>query len=379
VVRNLSSAQRQLRAEVRSFADQLEPEPLHRSTGEQFKYLVGFQSRLDNAGLAVVAWPEQYGGRNLGVAEYAIVCDELGRARTPEVINFVAIDVIAPALLAFANPSQLERWLPPMTSAAEVWCQLFSEPDAGSDLANLRTRADRCADGWTINGQKVWSTWAQYAKWGLLLARTGPQESRHRGISAFVFDMSTSGIEVRPLKTMTGSEEFAEVFFDNVQLSAESLIGEVDGGWQVAQVMLTAERGPYAIRRSAVLRGALTGLCGLAAGTSDVLIRQEVAKSIIAMELLDLRIAGVVSSLERGEQVGSDSALTKLLLGKVEQTILSTALRAIGQFGVTLDRSDSEFATWMDRYLFSRASTIYGGTEQIQRNIIGERILGLPR
>jgi len=251
------------------------------------------------------------------------------RAEAPEVINFVGIDVIAPALLVYADAEQLATWLPLMASAEEIWCQLFSEPDAGSDLASLRTRAEKTDAGWTINGQKVWSTWAQFATWGLLLARTGTAEDRHRGITAFVIDMATPGIDVRPLTTMTGSAEFAEVFFDNVELPDTALLGELGGGWQVAQVMLTAERGPYAIRRSAVLRGAMTGLQRLATGTADPLARQRVAEATIAMELLDLRIADVVATLRRGEEIGADSALTKLFLGQLEQTIFSVAMEIL--------------------------------------------------
>ena len=375
----LNEDQQAFRSEVRSFTSQLEAEPLHHSVEEQFKYLVDFESRLHGAGLAAVAWPTEYGGRGLSPVEYAIVCDELGRAEAPEVINFVGIDVIAPALLAYAGEDQLAGWLPPMASAEQIWCQLFSEPDAGSDLASLRTRAERTTTGWTINGQKVWSTWAQFAVWGLLLARTGTPEDRHRGITAFVIDMETPGIEARPLNTMTGSAEFAEVFFDDVHLPESAVLGELGGGWQVAQVMLTAERGPYAVRRSAVLRGALTGLHKLASGITDPLARQRVAEATIAMELLDLRIADVVATLRRGEEIGADSALTKLFLGQVEQTIFEVALELLGMAGVAFDGSNATVVAWAERYLYSRASTIYGGTQQIQRNIVGERLLGLPR
>jgi alkylation response protein AidB-like acyl-CoA dehydrogenase len=376
---SLNEDQQQFREEVRAFTSQLEPEPLHHSVDEQFKYLVDFEHRLHDAGLAAVAWPTEYGGRGMSPLEYAIVCDELGRAEAPEVINFVGIDVIAPALLVYADAEQLATWLPLMASAEEIWCQLFSEPDAGSDLASLRTRAEKTDAGWTINGQKVWSTWAQFATWGLLLARTGTAEDRHRGITAFVIDMATPGIDVRPLTTMTGSAEFAEVFFDNVELPDTALLGELGGGWQVAQVMLTAERGPYAIRRSAVLRGAMTGLQRLATGTADPLARQRVAEATIAMELLDLRIADVVATLRRGEEIGADSALTKLFLGQVEQTIFSVAMEILGMGGIAYDSHDAAVVAWVERYLYSRASSIYGGTAQIQRNIVGERLLGLPR
>ena len=375
----LTPSQERFAAEVRAFTADIEPEPLHASVDDQFKYLVDFQRRLHDAGLATVAWPTEYGGRGLSVVEYAVVCDELGRARAPEVVNFVAVDVIAPALLAYSPPSRLREWLPAIASAEEVWCQLFSEPDAGSDLASLRTRAEHTGDGWTITGQKVWSTWAQFASWGLLLARTGVPEDRHRGISAFVLRMDTPGVDVRPLKTMTGSAEFAEVFFDGARLPGDALVGEAGGGWDVAQVMLTAERGPYAIRRSAVLRGALTGLHRLAAAGTDPVQRQSVVRATVAMELLDLRIADVVGQLTRNEDVGSGSALTKLLLGQVEQAIFSAAIDLLGLNAGGRDARDAELALWVERYLYSRGATIYGGTQQIQRNIVGERLLGLPR
>jgi alkylation response protein AidB-like acyl-CoA dehydrogenase len=374
----LSDEQSAFREEVQLFTGTLTPEPHHQSLQDQFEFLVQFERQLHQAGLAVVSWPEEYGGRGLSALEYAIVCEELGRAQAPEVINFVGLDVIAPALIAFCNPSQLREWLPKMASAEEVWCQLFSEPDYGSDLANLRTRAIERTSGWRVTGQKVWSTWAQFSKLGLLVARTGEVEERHRGISAFVVDMTLPGIEVRPLRTMTGSAEFAEVFFQDVELPRESLLSEVGHGWNVAQVMLAAERGPYAIRRSAVLRGALTGLVQDAAQKRSC-NRQRIAEAIIAMELLDLRIRDIVTQLTSGKEIGSESALTKLLLGQVEQTIFSAALGEMGMNGIGFDPARTSDLAWVERYLYSRASTIYGGTAQIQRNIIGERILGLPR
>jgi alkylation response protein AidB-like acyl-CoA dehydrogenase len=351
------------------------------STGPQdhVPALVDFQRRLDEAGLAAVAWPVEYGGAGLGPVEYAIVCEELGRSRSPELINFVALDVIAPALLRYERPERLAAWLPRMASAEDIWCQLFSEPDAGSDLASLRTRATLTDAGWRIQGQKVWSTWAHYASWGLLLARTGSPESRHRGITAFVVDMSIPGITVRPLRTMTGSAEFAEVFFENVVLGPDTVVGEVDRGWDVAQVMLTAERGPYAIRRSAVLGAALTGLRGLLDRHDDVHLRRCVVDATIAMEILDLRMAGVLDQLCKGEEIGPEAALTKLMLGRVEQCIFSAAATVNGMKTAAWPLEDPEGCYWSEGFLFSRAATIYGGSQEIQRNIAAERLLGLPR
>src|SRR3954452_24542813 len=219
---------------------------------ERFAWLVDYQRRLHEAELAVVSWPKEYGGRGLSLFDAITVAEALGRAEAPELINFVAIEVVAPALMAFADDEQLSRWLPPMASAESVWCQLFSEPDAGSDLASLRTRAVQDGDCWRISGSKVWSTWAQFADKGLLLSRTGPLETRHKTIGAFVIDMRQPGVEVRPLVTMTGSAEFAEVVFDDAIVCGDDVVGDVGKGWSVAMRMLENERGPYALRRVAV-------------------------------------------------------------------------------------------------------------------------------
>ena len=369
------------RQEVREFTGSIGPEPEFSTDEDHFQFLVEFQQRLNAAGLTAVAWPSLYGGRDLTPKEYAIVCEELGRARAPELINFVGIDVLAPALMAFCRPEQLRSWLPPMAAADHIWCQLFSEPDAGSDLTDLRTRAKRVPGGWSISGQKVWSTWAQYADFGVLLARTGTQESRHRGISAFVVDMANPAITVRPLRTMTGVSEFAEVFFDDARLPDDSIVGVPDEGWKVAQLILMSERGPYAIRRAAVLRGALSGLRELAVslGHSSTELRRSIVDAVIDMRLLDLRIANVVDQLCAGHTIGNEAAITKLLLARTEQRIFTVAMGLLGSSGSAWDPSDHPISQWVERYLYSRASTIYGGTWEIQHNIIGERLLGLPR
>ena len=221
---------------------------------------MAFQRSLHAAGLAVPTWPVSLGGRGLGAAAAAIVSDELGRAGAPEVINFVATDIVAPTLMRYAEPDRLAALLPPMAGADEIWCQLFSEPDAGSDLAALRTRAVPAGDGWTVTGEKVWSTWAQFARYGLLLARTGDLSQRHRGLTAFVVDMRRPGVSVHPLTTMTGDDEFAAVRFDGVELDGGSVVGEVGEGWAVAMHVLAFERGPYAVRRASVVRGSLERL-----------------------------------------------------------------------------------------------------------------------
>lgn len=377
--RALTTEQRVFADEVRRFTSALTPEPTHASLEAKFRYLSSFQRSLHEAGLAVPTWPKRFGGRGLDAVAAAIVSDELGRASAPEVINFVATDIVAPALMRFAADDRLERWLPAMASADQVWCQLFSEPDAGSDLASMRTRSVPVSDGWLVSGEKVWSTWAQFATYGLLLARTGPPDSRHRGITAFVIDMASPGVDVRPLTTMTGEDEFAAVHLDEVRVGPDDVVGEVGGGWAVALYMLAHERGPYAVRRASVLRGALGRLLEQArSGMLDPALRDAVVGAHIDMELLDLQINRVVDQIERGDVGGSDAPITKRLLTIADQSIFAVQHRIGGATGMAWEHGNATERIVAD-FLYSRAASIYGGAQEIQRNMIAERLLGLPR
>ena len=366
----------QLSAEVEAFIDR---NPIgHAPAGldERFKWLVDFQRRLHEANLAVVSWPTELGGRGLSPFDAIVVAEDLGRAKAPELINFIATEVVAPALMAYASHEQLLRWLPPMASADVVWCQLFSEPDAGSDLGSLRTKAVWDGEVWRITGTKVWSTWAQYADRGLLLARTGPLETRHKTIGAFVIDMDQPGIDVRPLVTMTGAAEFAEIAFDDVIARPEDVVGEVDQGWAVAMRMLENERGPYAMRRVAVLSAGITVLHDMARQRElSPTQRHQVVDATITMRLLELRAARVAALLDAGEPLGAESTLTKVALTQAEQEIFAVTHDLLGPGGLAWSGEEPEE---VELYLYSRAASIYGGSAQIQRNVLAERFLGLP-
>jgi alkylation response protein AidB-like acyl-CoA dehydrogenase len=289
----------------------------------------------------------------------------------------VAIEVVAPALLAHASPEQLERWLPPMAPAEDVWCQLFSEPDAGSDLASLATRATRNGDDWLVTGQKVWCTWGQFARRGLLLARTGSPESRHRGITAFVLDMAAPGVEVRPLRTMTGVSEFAEVFLDGASIPDIDRVGPEGGGWGVALAMLAAERGTYAVRRASVIRAALGEVLARARSCPiSARARAAVLRATIELHLLDLNIGALVQAMGTPGAVAPDAAITKTSLTRAEQAVFAGAQEVLGLDGLAWAGGQPPV---VESYLYSRAASIYGGSSQIQRNVIGERLLGLPR
>jgi alkylation response protein AidB-like acyl-CoA dehydrogenase len=339
------------------------------------RYLVDYQARLHSAGLVVPGWPVRFGGRGRSVREATAVSVALGAGGAPELINFVATDVIAPGLIAFAEDRLLRTWLPRMASAEEIWCQLFSEPDAGSDLTSLRTKAISDGDNWIVTGQKVWSTWAQFARFGLLLARTGRPDDKHRGISAFVVDMATPGIDVRPLRTMTGASEFAEVHFHDVELRCESLVGGVNQGWAVAQTILNAERGTYAARRAAVIEAAFRRTLDTVKGATSPHDRQSISRTLTAIRLLQWQVSKVGEFCEQGHEIGTEAAKTKLLMTRAEQQTFDLAFRLLAKGPAAFDH-DEPFA---DEYLYSRAASIYGGTTEIQLNILGERALGLPR
>ena len=352
-------------------------EPVAATEGEWFDYSVRMQRHLNDHGLVGLEWPAEYGGRGLDPVAAARVMRRLSVAGVPELANYVGIDVLAPVLIELMDGVRLARWLPAMAAATEVWCQLFSEPEAGSDLASLRTRAEPDGDGWRVSGQKVWSTWAHYATWGVLLARTGTTESRHRGITAFVVDMSTPGIDVRPLRTMTGTAHFAEVFLDDVRLPADAVIGEVGRGWAVTMQFLDHERGSYPASRAGLLRRAYTQLrdrlpAGLAPEAAARLGRIEVR-----LDALDALASTLIGRLAAGEPLGPDAAVSKVLLSRTEQLLYDEIFAHSGDDG--LFWAGESVPRDIQDYLYSIAATIYGGARNIQLNIIAERGLGLPR
>lgn len=352
--------------------------PRYTDSAERFMAdLVGFQARLHKAGLAVVSWPSRYGGRDLDPGASATVARRLGELGAPELANFVGIEVLAPALIRFAAGEQLDSWLPAMADASELWCQLFSEPDAGSDLAALRTAARREGEGWVVTGTKIWSTWGHLARWGVLLARTGTTEERHHGITAFVVDMTADGVDARPLRAMTGRAEFAEVFLDDVYVPDEMVVGSPGQGWDVTLHILGSERGPYAVRRAAVIRTVLNEVLDTARRLDlPASVRDEIARAVITVRMLDLRIETVVADLAVGRYPGPEAAITKLMLTKAEQDVMAAAHRvqSLGSLAWS-----GETPAPVGDYLYSVAASIYGGSAQIQRNLIGERLLGLPR
>jgi alkylation response protein AidB-like acyl-CoA dehydrogenase len=310
-----------------------------------------WQRRLHGAGFAGVHWPETYGGRGLTDAHWAAWLEEAAGAGVPPVLNMVGLVLAANALLAFGTDAQKAAHLPPTVTGERVWCQLFSEPDAGSDLASLQTRAVRDGDAFVVNGQKVWSSGASFSDWGILLARTDPDVPKHKGISFFVLDMSSPGVSTRPLRQMTGEAEFDEVFFDDVVVPADALVGPLHGGWGVAMATLTNERG--FIGASAVSLG--RRLDAVAADLPSDRVRRDRLVELITEGRALQRLAE-----RQGPVATTASSLVKLGLAEMALPLASARddLAAVVQ---------------------APGARLGGGTSEVQKNIIGELILGLPK
>jgi alkylation response protein AidB-like acyl-CoA dehydrogenase len=374
------------RAELRAWLDANVPrQPLPPTLEEEAAFLTAWQRKLFDAGWAAVHWPRGYGGRGASLTEQAIFQEEMSRARAPQMMNRVGINLVGPTLIACGTEQQRQRYLPRILSCEEIWCQLYSEPDAGSDLASLRTRAESDGDVFRVNGQKVWTSYAQFASFGILLARTDDGAPTHRGISCLIVDMRTPGITIRPLKQITGSAEFSETFFDNVAVPNESIIGELNAGWKVASTTLAHERGTAFPFKEQVLHkiyvDELADLLRERSQQADPITRQAFAARFIDVEIMRLHNCRMMTRLARGELPGAESSVVKLFWADLTQSLSELALRSLGPaaqlpYGSSHCVADGR---WQQRALWSRCASIAGGTSEIQRNIIATRLLGLPR
>jgi alkylation response protein AidB-like acyl-CoA dehydrogenase len=349
------------------------------SLADEFAFLHDWQRRLHAAGYVGLLWPVAYGGRGAPPTQQAILNEELARARAPQLLNRVGVNNTGPTLIAHGTEEQKRRFLPNILSGDEVWCQLFSEPGAGSDLAAIRTRATADGDGFRVSGQKVWTSYAELSRWGILLARTDPAAPKHRGLTYFLLDMRSPGITCRPLRQLTGSTEFSEVFLDAVPVGREHVVGAVNGGWEIAMTTLAHERGTgFAFKEQVLQRIALDDLIALArdAGRGgDPLVRQDIARGWIDVEIMRLMNCRTLTRLERGEEPGPESSLVKLFWASLTQRLHETALALGGPAAQT----DAGGRRWQQAFLWSRVGSIAGGTSEIQANIIAQRLLGLPR
>jgi alkylation response protein AidB-like acyl-CoA dehydrogenase len=370
-------AEQAFRAELRAWLSANVPRDAPPETLEaEAAYLTAWQRCMYDAGWVAVHWPSEHGGRGASLTETAIFQEEMARARAPQMMNRVGINNVGPTLIAHGTEAQRRRYLAKILSAEEIWCQLYSEPNAGSDLAALRCRAERQGDHFLVNGQKVWTSYAQFAAFGILLARTDPAAPPHRGISCLLVDMRSPGITIRPLRQLTGSAEFSETFFDNVVVPRENLIGVEHAGWAVATTTLAHERGTAFSFKEQVLHKVyvdeLGELLRARGAVGDPVLRQRFAACVIAVELMRLHNCGTMTRLARGELPGAESSIVKLFWADLTQEVTALAVDLLGPAAQLVGR-------WQQRMLWSRCASIAGGTNEIQRNIVAQRLLGLPR
>lgn len=345
---------------------------------EQLERLRDWNRRLAEAGYAAISWPREYGGRDAGIMDQVVLAEEMSRAGAPGTLNPIGISNIAPAIMRFGTDEQKRTLLPRMLRGDDIWCQGFSEPNAGSDLASLSTRAVLDGDTFIVNGEKVWNTFGNLADWCELLVRTDPGAPRHKGISCLLVDMRSPGIEVRPLVTMTGEAEFNQIFFTDVRVPRSGLLGPLDDGWRVAMHTLAHERGSVAAlhlgtrKKVAQLLEAARSTTVDGARAADLpTVRQSLARVYLEAEYLKLLSDKATSAALHGRPAGPEGSLGKLVWSEVESHIADAAGEVLGP-GANAGR-------WGRDRLAVRGFSIAGGTTQVNKNIIAERVLGLPR
>ncbi|MGH3411886.1 MAG: acyl-CoA dehydrogenase family protein [Marmoricola sp.] len=383
------------RAEVRAWLeDHLSGEFAElRGTGgpgrehEAYDGRLAWNRHLAEHGWTCLGWPVEHGGRGLPLARQVIFHEEYARANAPATVNHLGEQLLGPTLIAYGTPEQQARFLPRIRAVEELWCQGYSEPDAGSDLAGVRTRARLEGDHWEVDGQKIWTSLAHQADWCFVIARTGPAPDdgtpkRHRGLSYLLVPMDQPGVEVRPIVQLTGTSEFNEVFFTGARTDADMVVGEPGQGWSVAMATLGFERGVSTLGQQVGFRRELDALVGLARANGaydDPVLRDRLARASVELEVIRFNALRMLSQEGQGEQVAGSDSITKLLWARWHRTLGELAMQVRGPDGVVVHGEDGELDEWQRLFLFTRADTIYGGSDEIQRNILAERVLGLPR
>jgi len=373
----LTSDEQAFRDEVRTWLEGNHPGPEpDGDDAAKFQFQRDWQLRMHEDGWAGISWPKEYGGRGASLLEQTIFYSEMARANVPRPANILGLVMGGPVVMAHGDESQKERFLEPILSAQEIWCQGFSEQESGSDLASLKTKATKVDGGWTVTGQKVWTTLAHVSKWCMLVARTDSEAPKHKGLTYFICDMEQDGIEVRPLVQITGEAEFNEVFFNEAFIPDENVIGGVGNGWMVAITTLMNERAGLGASAAVGIANDLDALIGVVNERSlgsDPILQQRVAKLKMGAEALRL---GALRSLSTQMQTGTpgpEGSLSKWQWGAINQELTELATDVLGPEGIERDEE------WTYKLLRSRANSIEGGTTEVLKNIIAERVLGLPK
>jgi alkylation response protein AidB-like acyl-CoA dehydrogenase len=372
----LSPDEVQFRDELRAWLEENHPGPEPAGADEAFEFRRDWQRRLHEDRWAGLTWPREYGGRAATLMQSAIFNQEMVRAKVPSPANILGLVMGGPVVIAYGSDEQKRRFLEPILSAEEIWCQGFSEPDAGSDLASLKTRAVKVDGGWRISGQKVWTSFAHNAKWCMLLARTDPDAKKHEGLTYFLMDMDQKGVEARPLRQLTGESEFNEVFIEDALVPDENVIGDPGEGWKVAITTLALERAGLSLGSAIAIQIQLRELAAMIrelGREQDPAVRQRFGELCVKAETMRLNGARGLSFVIRHGMPGPEGSITKIQWAEVNQAMTEFAVQVRGLEGVLDD------TPWSYRMLRARANSIEGGTSEIQKNILAERVLMLPR
>jgi alkylation response protein AidB-like acyl-CoA dehydrogenase len=376
---DLTFSERELafRDELRAWFDAFDPGPEpERDEDAHYTWRRDFQRELAAGGWAAVHWPPEYGGRGATLTESAIFFEELGRSGAPLPANVLGLLLAGPTIMTWGTPDQKDRYLTPILTAEEIWCQGFSEPDAGSDLASLKTRAVRDGDGWVVSGQKVWTSGAQYSKWCMLVARTDQDVPKHKGLTYFLMDMEQDAVQVRPLRQITGESEFNELFIDGARIPDANVLGGVGNGWKVALTTLMNERAGLAFFLQVRLRQLLDQLIDEAAGRGlldDPVVADRLGELHLKAEVLRLTAYRGLTTIEKYGQPGPEGSLTKWMWSETNQQLTQFAADLLGPSALQAG------GRWSYELLRARGNSIEGGTTEVLKNIVAERVLGLPR
>lgn len=390
---NLSTDEIKFRDELRRWLSANAPtdwdERREESMESRFEYLKRWQRKLYEGGWAGISWPKEYGGRGASLMEQVIFWQEMALASAPPLANVLGLGIIGPTIIAFGTEAQKKRHLAKILSAEEIWCQGFSEPDAGSDLANVRCEAKLEGDHYIVNGQKVWNSYGWAAHWCELVVRTDPDVPKHKGLTVLLLDMKTPGVEVRPLRQMTGETEFNELFFHDVRVPVTNVVGKVNEGWGVAMGTLMHERGTFGAGLQITYRRNMQRLIDLARSaerhgrpaSEDPVVRQKLAQCYAEIEIMRCNQMRAFSRINATGVPGPEGSIQKIFWSELNQRFQQIAQEVMGPYG-QLEAGDEhaiDNGMWAYGYLRSRGNTIEAGTSEIQRNIIGHFVLGLPK
>jgi len=387
---NLTADEQTFRDEFRGWLKANVPAPWtggglnSESRNEYVDYLRRWQRTLFEGGWAGIAWPKKFGGRGATLMQQALFQEELALADAPHLIGTIGLSLVGPTIIAMGSEEQKARYLAPILSGDEIWCQGFSEPNAGSDLASVGTKAIRDGDDFIINGQKIWTSFAQMADYCLLLVRTDFEAPKHKGITCLLADMRTPGISVRPLRQMSGDAGFNEVFFSDVRVPVTQVLGQINAGWTTAMAALMNERANLGTGIQVIFKRNLNALIARSRlidrngrpASADPVVRQKLAQAWLELEILRLNTNRALTSLSKSGVPGAEGSIQKLYWSEMNQRTQQTAQEILGPYG---QLTDFDNGVWQYGYLRSRGNTIEAGTSEIQRNIVAERVLGLPK